>query len=142
MNHPPRKKLLIAVREEDMPLARAVLGFDFDVVCCHTIEAAKRMLGEGIDVVVSGVHFDSGAVFELLQHVRSSSMHGKLPFFVLLDSGHRYSYSPAIIHGLKTAAKALKATEFIDLAALVEQFGRKEAVEILRRGIRDASVQQ
>lgn len=142
MNQPPRKKLLIAVREDDMPLALAVLGPDFDVVFCHTLDAAKQALEEGIDVVVSGVHFDSGAVFELLQYVRSSPTHGKLPFFVLLDTSNRYSYSPAIIHGLKTAAKALGATEFTDLGALVGKFGREDAVEILRRGIREASAQR
>lgn len=141
MNEPPRKKLLIAVREADMPLAQLVLGNDFEVVFCHTVEAAKQALDEGIDVVVSGVHFDSGAVFELLQYVRASPTHGKLPFFVLLDTSNRYSYSPAIIHGLKTAARALGATEFTDLGALVGKFGRVEAVEILRRSIRDASGQ-
>ncbi|WP_151636871.1 hypothetical protein [Noviherbaspirillum aerium] len=119
MSHPLKKKLLIAVREEDMPLARTVLGTEFEVVFCHTVEAAKHMLEDGMDVVVSGVHFDSGAVFELLQYVRSSPTHGKLPFFVLLDTSKRYSYSPAIVHGLKTAARALGATEFTDLGALV-----------------------
>jgi hypothetical protein len=140
-NQEPLKKLLIAVRENDVQLTESFLAGDYQLVYSHTLEAAKAALQDGIDVVVCGVHFDSGSVFNLLQYVRSSPVHGKLPFFVMLDISRRYSYSPAIIHGLKTAARALGATGFTDLGALVEKFGREEAVEILRRGIRDASRQ-
>lgn len=141
MNQSTRKKLLIAVREADVPLAQSALGTEFEVRFCHTLEVAKQVLDDSIDVVVSGVHFDSGAVFELLQYVRSNPTHGKLPFFVLLDAAKRYSYSPTIIHGLKTAARALGATEFIDLGALLEEYGRSEAVEILRNSIRNVPKQ-
>lgn len=101
-------------------------------------EAAKAELQHGIDLVVCGVHFDGGSVFNLLQYVRSSPDHGKLPFFVMLDSSRRYSYSPAIVHGLKMAARALGATGFTDLEALVEKFGREEAIGVLQKGIVDA----
>lgn len=137
-NQGKRKKLLIAVRENDVQLTESFLAGDYQIVYCHTLEAAKAALQGGMDVVVCGVHFDGGSVFKLLQHVRSSPVYGKLPFFVMLDSSRRYSYSPAIIHGLKTAARALGATGFTDLGALVEKFGREAAVEILRQGIRDA----
>lgn len=140
MNGLARKRLLVAIREDDIPLSQALLGDGFDVVYCHTLDAAKQSLDGGIDVVVAGIHFDNGAVFELLQHVRAGSAHAKLPFFILLDTSQRYGYSPAIVHGLKTAAMALGATAFTDLGKLVEKFGRAETVEILRRGIQNVAL--
>lgn len=138
-NQGNQKTLLIAVRETDVQLTKSFVEGNYQIVYCHTLEAAKAALDDGVDVVVSGIHFDGGAVFELLQYVRASAVFGKLPFFVMLDSSRRYSYSPAIIHGLKTAARALGATAFTDLGALIEKFGRAEAVEVLRRGIREAA---
>lgn len=134
-----RKKLLIAIREADVQLTESFLGSDYDLIYCHTLEAAKAALEDDIAVVVSGVHFDGGAVFHLLQHVRSSKRHRQLPFFVLLDTSRRLNYSPAIIHGLKSAALALGATAFTDLGALIEKFGREEATAVLRRGIEEGS---
>lgn len=132
------KKLVIAIRRIDKPLAQTILGTEFELVFCHTLEDAQTAIDEQVGLVVCGVHFAQGAVFELLQFVRSSSTAGKLPFFVLLDTKGRYHYSPAIIHGLPAAAKALGATYFIDLTTLVEKTGKDEAVEVLRKGIRDA----
>ncbi|WP_151636862.1 hypothetical protein [Noviherbaspirillum aerium] len=136
-NQGNHKKLLIAVRETDIQLTESFLEGGYQLVYCHTLDAAKMALEDGVDIVVAGVHFDGGAVFELLRYVRMNVAFGKLPFFVLLDTSERYNYSPAIIHGLKTAAKALGATALTDLGALVEKFGREEAIAILRRGILD-----
>ncbi|WP_156396844.1 hypothetical protein [Noviherbaspirillum sp. Root189] len=133
-----RKKLVIAVREVDKLFTQAILGDAFDVVLCHTLEDAKAAIDEQVGMVVCGVHFAQGAVFELLQFVRSNPVSRQVPFFVMLDTAGRYNYSPAIVHGLRAAAKALGATGFTDLSALVEKTGREEAIEILRRGIQDA----
>ncbi|RJF92638.1 hypothetical protein D3871_29085 [Noviherbaspirillum saxi] len=133
-----RSKLVIAIRETDMPLAHTILGDEYELVFSHTLETAQAAVAKGIEAVVCGVHFSQGAVFELLQFVRSSSTVGQVPFFVLLDSKGRYAYSPAIVHGLRAAAKALGATQFTDLGGLAEKVGNMEAVEVLRRGLRDA----
>ncbi|MEC4722917.1 hypothetical protein RY831_27540 [Noviherbaspirillum sp. CPCC 100848] len=131
------KTLLIAVREDDISLVQAFVGDAYRIVFCHTIAAAKAALEEGVDIVVAGVHFDDGAVFDLLQHVRSSRVFGKLPFFVMLDTSRRYTYSRAIVHGMRSASKALGATGFTDVGGMIEKFGREEAVKMLRRGVDD-----
>lgn len=131
------KTLLIAVREDDIPLVQTFLGDSYRLVFCHTMEAAKAALEDGVDIVVSGVHFDGGAVFDLLQHVRSSKVFGTLPFFVMLDTSRRYNYSRAIVHGMRSASKALGASGFTDLGGMIEKFGRDEAVKMLRKGIDD-----
>jgi hypothetical protein len=132
------RKIIIAVREADVPIAQAMLGNEFDLVFCHTLEDAQAAIHGQVGIMVCGVHFAQGAVFELLQFVRSNPVSTQVPFFVMLDTAGRYNYSPAIVHGLRAAAKALGATGFIDLSALVEKAGREEAIEILRRGIQDA----
>lgn len=142
MNQSAPKKLLIAVRENDVPLVQAFIGNAYEIVYCHTLHAAKAALDDGVDLVVSGVHFDGGAVFELLQHVRSSEAFGNLPFFVMLDTSRRYSYSRAIVHGMRTASKALGATGFTDLGGMIDKFGKDEAVRMLKKGIDDALVAQ
>lgn len=115
----------------------AFVGDAYRLVFCHTMEAAKAALDEGADMVVAGVHFDDGAVFDLLQHVRSSKVYGRLPFFVMLDTSRRYSYSRAIVHGMRSASKALGASGFTDVGGMIEKFGREEAVKMLRKGIDD-----
>lgn len=55
----------------------------------------------------------------------------------MLDTSRRYSYSQAIVHGMRTASKALGATGFTDLGGMIEKFGREEAVRMLRKGIDD-----
>lgn len=133
-----RKKLVIAIRKVDVAVTKAILGDEFEVVFCHTMEDAQAAIDEQVGIVVCGVHFAQGAVFELLQFVRSNPASKQVPFFVMLDTAGRYNYSPAIVHGLRAAAKALGATGFTDLSALVEKAGREDAIEILRRGIQDA----
>lgn len=137
MNQTLPKTLLIAVREDDVPLVQSFLGDAYRIVYCHTLDAAKAALDDGVDTVVSGVHFNGGAVFDLLQHVRSSPVFGRLPFFVMLDTSRRYSYSRAIVHGMRTGSKALGATGFTDLGGMIEKFGREEAVRVLKKGIDD-----
>lgn len=87
--------------------------------------------------VVCGAHSAQDAVFELLQFVRSSAAANQLPLFVLLHTKGRSPYSPAIIDGFRAVAKALGATQFVDLITLVEKVGQDEAFEVLRKGIRD-----
>ncbi|MFC7516060.1 hypothetical protein ACFQUU_13680 [Herbaspirillum sp. GCM10030257] len=125
-----------------MPLAHAILGDEFNLVFCHTLEAAYAAIGDDVAAVVCGVHFAEGSVFELLQFVRSKPTAGKLPFFILLDTKGRYHYSPAIVHGLRAAAKALGATQFTDLGSLAEKVGKDEAAEVLRRGLREVIAAQ
>ncbi|WP_151636887.1 response regulator [Noviherbaspirillum aerium] len=135
MTHASSKTLLIAVREDDVALVQSFLGDAYRTVYCHTLEEAKAALNNGVDIVVSGVHFDGGAVFDLLQHVRASKDFGTLPFFVMLDTSRRYSYSRAIVHGMRTASRVLGATGFTDLGGMIEKYGKDEAVRMLKKGI-------
>lgn len=130
------RNVLMAIRQEDVPLAKNIIGNTVRAVFCHSLEQAQASLDHTIDSVVCGVHFDNGKVFDYLRHVRSRADTRHLSVFILLGAGSRYS--PSIIHGMRRAAEVLGATAFTDLTHLTHKFGREQAFEILRQGLRDA----
>ncbi len=131
-----KKKLLIAIRPEDVVLTKAILGDEFEILMCHTFSDACANLDETVGLVACGVHFDSGKVFDFLRHVRDNPNTGQLPFFILLGAGSRYS--PAIVSGIKAAARLLAVSGFTDLTRFADKIGKEAAFEALRKGIRDA----
>lgn len=131
-----RPKLLIAIRPEDAGLSKVILGDEFDAVICHTYEEACAQLDDSIQLVTCGVHFDNGKVFDLLRFVRENPRMESLPFFILLGAGSRYS--PAIVQGIRTAAKLLKVTAFTDLTRFADKLGKDASFDALRKGIHDA----
>lgn len=132
----PRPKLLIAVRPEDVALSRQILGDEFNAVFCHSYEEACAQLDDSIKLVTCGVHFDNGKVYDLLRFVRERTATANLPFFVMLGAGSRYS--PAIVQGIRVAAKLLKVTAFTDLTRFADKLGSEASMDALRQGIRDA----
>jgi len=131
----PRPKLLIAVRPEDVALGKIILGNEFNPVFCHSYEEACRGLDDSVQMVVCGVHFDNGKVFDLLRFVRETPQFETLPFFILLGAGSRYSH--AIVQGIRAAAELLKVTAFTDLTRFADKFGKEASIDALRKGIRD-----
>lgn len=134
------KKLLIAIRPEDVEFTKIILNDEFDVVFCHTYEDALAKLDDTVKLITCGVHFDNGRVFDLLRYVRDNRRTEHLPFFIMLGASSRYS--PAIVHGIKAAADLLKVTGFTDLTRFADKIGKEEAFAALRQGIRDAIDQQ
>lgn len=131
-----RPKLLIAVRPEDVALSKGILGDEFSPVFCHSYAEACAQLDDDVRLVTCGVHFDNGRVFDLLRFVRQHPHTTDLPFFILLGAGSRYS--PAIVQGIRAAAKLLKVTDFTDLTRFSDKLGASASIEALRQGIRDA----
>lgn len=135
-----RPKLLIAVRPEDVALSKSILGDAFNTVFCHSYSEACARLDDDVRLVTCGVHFDNGRVFDLLRFVRQHPHTADLPFFILLGAGSRYS--PAIVQGIRTAAKLLKVTAFTDLTRFSDKLGINASIDALRQGIRDAIAAQ
>ncbi|HYC42002.1 MAG TPA: hypothetical protein VEB70_03315 [Noviherbaspirillum sp.] len=131
-----RPKLLIAVRPEDVIFSKGILGEEFNAVFCHSYEEACGKLDGSVRLVTCGVHFDNGKVFDLLRFVREQPQTANLPFFILLGADSRYS--PAIVQGIRAAAKLLKVTAFTDLTRFADKLGDEASIAALRQGIRDA----
>ncbi|RZI42337.1 hypothetical protein EGT07_14085 [Herbaspirillum sp. HC18] len=128
-------KLLIAVRPEDVPQSSDVLGTEFDIVWCHAFKEAQAQLDAGVSMVVCGVHFDDGNVFDLLRYARSHPRIADVPFIIVLGADSRYS--PAIVQSIRSASRLLGVTAFADLNRLAEKVGRERVRDVLRQGIRD-----
>lgn len=130
------KKILVAIRPADLPIVRATLGSEFHVVVCHSFDDAIVQLTEQIGMIACGVHFDDGAMFDLLRAAKANSITRSVPFFLLIDEGA--AYSPAIIEGIRLAAKILGAEALTDLSRLKTEVGEQQAYERLRQSVRKA----
>lgn len=130
------KKILVAIRPQDLQLVTAALGSEFEVVLCHTLKEAEAALGRDIGMIACGVHFDNGAMFDLLRAAKARPDTFNVPFYLLLGEGS--GHSDAMLRGIRTAAKLLGANGFTDLSRLRSDVGEQEAYNRLRDGVRNA----
>lgn len=133
---PSSKKVLVAIRPEDLSVVSAALGSEFDVVVAHSLEDAKAQLGKQVGLIACGVHFDNGTMFDLLHAAKADPKTRAIPFFLL--TGEAASFSKPIMTGIRTAAKLLGAAGFTDLAKLKADVGEQQAYERLRQVVREA----
>ena len=130
------KKVLVAMRPQDLPLLSDALGDEFNTVICHTFEEAVAQLDNNVGLIACGVHFAGGRMFDFLHHVNASPQTKTIPFFVIL--GSRRSYSPAIVHSIEIATKTVGATGFVDMGAIKDSMGIEMAHQWFRATIRTA----
>jgi hypothetical protein len=127
------KKVLVALRASEVSMVAEVLGDEFELVVCHSMNDAVIRLDDSIGLIACGVHFDSGRMFDFLRHVKNHPRYNRVPFFILLGVGR---YSQPIMHGIRSAAKLMGAAGFTDLSGLREKVGGDQAHEQLRRVVR------
>lgn len=129
------RKVLVAIRPDAMPIVSRTMGSEFDIVICHTFENAKAHINEQIGLIACGVHFDGGAMFDLLRFAKSNPKTRSIPFFLLIAESERYS--TYILDGIRQAAEILGAVGFTDLRRLKAKMGEEEAGERLRQSVRN-----
>lgn len=134
------KKILLAVRPADVASISNFLTSEFKLVVCTTMEDAVENLTEEIGLIVCGVRFDSGKMFELLEAVRANPLTSMLPYYLIVAADAKYSY--AILEGIRRAAKVKGISGFINLSRLVCDLGREDAYDWVRQGIRDMLITQ
>jgi len=130
------KSILLAIRPDDRALVSAALGSEFNIVVCHTCKEAEAALHQDLALIACGVHFDHGAMFDLLRAAKANLDTQSVPFFLLIADGSKYS--EPVLKGIRTAAKVLGATALVDLSKLKLQLGEKQAYEALRHVVNDA----
>lgn len=130
------KKVLVAIRPHDLHLVAAALGSEFDTIICHTLKEAEAALGPAVGVIACGVHFDRGAMFDLLRMAKANVHTSNVPFYLLLGEGS--GHSEAVLQGIRSAAKLLGARGFTDLRRLRSELGDEQAYDRLRAGVREA----
>ena len=130
-----RYRIVVAIRPEDAGLMREVMGDEFDLVLCTSLQEAQAVLTPEIDMIACGVHFDDGRMFDLLKYVKANEALRAIPFWgVLRDEG---MLSSAITRGIRTAMKTLGANGLFNLS----QMRTDDQPDILYQQLRAALLQ-
>lgn len=130
------KRVLVAVRESDQDLVTTILGGCFDIQFVYSLRTAEASIDEQVGLIVCGVHFDHGSMFDFLRFVKAHPVGRQIPFFLVL---REYTSHPLpVIEGIKGAATLLGADEFIDLGELRMSMDTQEMFEGLREKARRA----
>jgi hypothetical protein len=128
-------RIVVAIRPEDAGLMREVMGDEFDLVMCTSLQEAQAALAPDVDMIACGVHFDDGRMFDLLKYVKADEALCAIPFWgVLRDEG---MLSSAITRGIRTAMKTLGANGLFNLS----QMRTDDQPDILYRQLRAALLQ-
>lgn len=128
------KKILISIRPDDLHLVAAALGDEFSTIVCHTLKDARSHLSSELGLIACGVHFDGGAMFDLLRAAKSDPSTKDVPFFVLI--GQASGHSESVLSGIRTAARLLGAEGFTDLTRLQADLGQQAAYQRIRAIVR------
>ncbi|MFC5513559.1 hypothetical protein ACFPOU_20885 [Massilia jejuensis] len=120
------KKLLAATVTESLEHLRTVYGEHTNLVCVVRLEDALAALDNGVDAVICNVHFDDGALFDLLRTVRAHKTARDIPFIVIDASST--TTSPAITQSIKIASTALGANDVIQISKWIAEMGIGAAV--------------
>lgn len=123
-------RVLTAVSCGALPLLSKALGTDFDLVFCDSMAKAKTALNDAIDVIIAGVNFDDGQMFNLLRHCKSSNPAKRIAFVCIkcLEG----ELEGASHEAFDIASRSLGGDGFIDLYRWTNQFGADQSFEELR----------
>lgn len=124
MSTPP-KKLLAATVPTTLQYLQDLFGSHFSLICVTRLDDALSMLDQGVDAVLCNVHFDEGALFDLLRIAKAHKTARSIPFFVI-DASPSMAL-PAITQSISIASKALGADHVIHMAHWREELGDSEA---------------
>ncbi|MDQ9172188.1 hypothetical protein Q8A64_17390 [Oxalobacteraceae bacterium R-40] len=127
-------KILLAVRPVDLQAVSSVLGVEFDLIICYTLEQAIAHLDDEVALIVCGVRFDQGSMFELLSAARTNPHTKWVPYYLII--GEDIKYSASILEGIYKAAAVRGVTGCIELAKLTSELGKEHTYERVRERLR------
>lgn len=131
------RKILVAVRPQDTDLVLAALGAEFDLTIVHDSVAFHQAIHQQLpSLVICGVHFDEGRMFDLLREMKSDAATAAVPFVPVLGEPSRHA--DGIRQGIRSAALSLGADNFVDLLDMMHHHGQQETFRKLRDLVRNA----
>ena len=134
------KKVLLAESENVMPIAfdglgvknrsfpligTSATGMEMLLVPCVTLEMAKEVVRDNIDVILCGLHFDESRMFDLLRFVKADQSLRTIPFLCIKTL--EGIVEPTFNESVKIATKALGAVGYFDLADRIVKVGHDRA---------------
>lgn len=123
-------RALAAVSRAAFPLLSEALGEDFVLVACPSVSVATEHLNDAIDVVIAGIDFDNGRMFDLLRLFKASDHAKRIPFVCLtcLEG----ELAGAAQEAVDIATRTLGGDGFVDLYRWTKRFGLDQSYEELR----------
>lgn len=124
------KRLLVAAAPESILAVSRALESHFTLIGAGSVAEAQSRVVQGIDLILCGLHFDEGRMFDLLRYVKANPATKSIPF-LCIKSGDG-TLSPALLESVEIASKALGADGFVVLHDWKKDFGDDAAYEKLR----------
>lgn len=125
------KKVLVAAAPESAQKVREALEGHFILKVTSSLQEARTLLNEGPDLVLCGLHFDEGKMFDLLRYAKADPKTKSIPFLCVKST--EGVLSPTIFEGIEIASKALGADGFVELYDWKTKLGDEAAYDKLRR---------
>lgn len=105
----------------------------FVIVSRNYSEAMAIVKSQPVDLIISDVHLENGgSVFDFLSWIRHNQLTKNTPF--VLFSLEPTAMAKVVEHGVKIAARALKASKFISMEIFDGEELCQQIVSILSRG--------
>jgi CheY-like chemotaxis protein len=120
------KKLLIGAEPGSAPLVLyKILEEHYAYVVTSSFAEAQALIADGTDLVLCGLNFSDGRMFDLLRTVKANPDTRSIPFLCI--KAVEGTLSPDIFQGIEIASKALGADEFIELSKWKIELGEEAA---------------
>ncbi len=128
------KTILIADEQQNIPALRLALDDAFALtVCTSFMEAAHQIDINRFDVILCGLHFDEGKMFDLLNLVKTRPSTKDIPFVCI--NALNTVLSDAVIRVVEVAASATGTHSFIEFSKWRKELGDEAAFAKMREYI-------
>jgi DNA-binding NarL/FixJ family response regulator len=125
------KRVLVAASPESAERVRDALQEHFTLSVTSSLAEAQSLLAEDIAIVLCGLHFDEGKMFDLLRYAKADPMTREIPFLCVKST--EGVLSSVIFQGIEIASRALGADGFVELVEWKMAVGDEAAYEQLRQ---------
>lgn len=129
-------KILVAIRPEELGITAQALGPEFNTIVCHSFQQAMHSFDTDVALVLCGLRFDGGLIFDLLRFAKNTAETRSIPFYSLVESADLFP--PAILASIEMASKVLGADGLLHLTdaatdtATHPDFNEKRIRQVIR----------
>lgn len=120
----PSLKILVALRPEHRELISSILG-NSDLVFASSIDEAYASLGPDLDLIICGLHFENGRMYDLLKFSKAYQQTKDIPFLCVQITGGILPYGA--FKSMVTAFDVLGGDLFVQLAKWRIELGDQQA---------------
>jgi hypothetical protein len=112
-------------------LTHTLDGDDVRFVTGTTLSAARKHLKSSLRLILCGVHFDGGRMFEFLKLAKATPATAAVPFVCVRALS--VLAKPLVPHGIEVAARELGAVAYVDHLHTQNTIGQARAAKSLRQ---------